>query len=157
MKPVILDVDTGIDDAMAIAYALHSPELKIIGITTCFGNGTVENTTRNTLQVLDIFTHPHIPVYPGASAPLVREAREKPTWIHGENGLADLELASPSQQPSDIPAHDFISIPIHVATSGDTLGQTKQTDTTGDILCRISVCIRVKADLFVEHFLQRVV
>jgi purine nucleosidase len=39
MKPVILDVDTGMYDALAIAYALNSPELEVIGLTTCFGNG----------------------------------------------------------------------------------------------------------------------
>jgi purine nucleosidase len=37
MKPVILEVDTGIDDALAIAYALNSPEIELIGLTTCFG------------------------------------------------------------------------------------------------------------------------
>ncbi|MFT9845966.1 nucleoside hydrolase [Aneurinibacillus sp. REN35] len=108
MKPVILDVDTGIDDAMAIGYALNAPELDVIGITTCFGNGTVEHTTRNTLQVLDLFERAHIPVYPGASAPLVREAREAPIWIHGSNGLADITLAAPTQSPKNIPAHEFL-------------------------------------------------
>lgn len=54
VKPVIFDVDTGIDDALAMAYALSSPELELLGFTTCFGNVPVEEATRNTLAVLEM-------------------------------------------------------------------------------------------------------
>lgn len=49
---VLLDVDTGIDDAIAIALALRSPRLQVVGITTVAGNVTVDRTTDNTLRVL---------------------------------------------------------------------------------------------------------
>lgn len=71
MKPVILNVDTGIDDALAIAYAVNSPEIELIGLTTCFGNGSIENTTRNTLVVLEQLGK-SVPVYTGADKPLSR-------------------------------------------------------------------------------------
>ncbi|OYD07174.1 nucleoside hydrolase [Paludifilum halophilum] len=106
---VILDVDTGIDDALAIAYAVHSPELHILGITTCFGNATVAETTRNTLQVLDQLDTEDIPVIAGADKTFIQgEPREKAAWIHGENGLGDRDLPLPQRQPLPMKAHDFI-------------------------------------------------
>lgn len=50
--PVIMDVDTGIDDAVAIILAANSPELEILGITTVRGNNTIRHTTQNTIDVL---------------------------------------------------------------------------------------------------------
>ncbi|MEC1524592.1 nucleoside hydrolase [Neobacillus niacini] len=94
MKPVILDVDTGIDDALAIAYALNSPELEIIGLTTCFGNGPIENTTRNTLLVLEQLGK-KVPVYSGADKPLNRPAKKFPTHVHGEDGLGNTVKKAP--------------------------------------------------------------
>ena len=71
MKPIIVDVDTGIDDALAMAYALNSPELEVLGFTTCFGNVSVVDATRNTLAVLEKVEKP-IPVYQGAAQTLTR-------------------------------------------------------------------------------------
>lgn len=88
MKTVILDVDTGIDDALAIAYALNSPELEIIGLTTCFGNAPVEYTTRNTLVILEQLGKT-VPVYSGADKPLKRPLKKFPTHVHGEDGLGN--------------------------------------------------------------------
>ena len=77
MKPIILDVDTGIDDALAMAYALNSPELDLLGFTTCFGNVSVAEATRNTLAVLEKVGK-RIPVYIGADQTLMRG--EKDGW-----------------------------------------------------------------------------
>ena len=63
---MILDVDTGIDDALAIAYALGSEEAQLIGVTCCFGNVTVDKAVQNTLRVLRLFGAGEIPVYAGA-------------------------------------------------------------------------------------------
>lgn len=68
---VILDVDTGSDDAIAIMTALRSPELDVLGIMTVNGNKPVENTTENTLRVLDLMgLGDKIPVYKGCGEPL---------------------------------------------------------------------------------------
>ncbi|MFJ9500582.1 nucleoside hydrolase [Brevibacillus centrosporus] len=108
MKKVIIDVDTGIDDAMALSYAVHSPDLEICGVTTTFGNITVEEATRNTLQVLELVGAGEIPVYPGASKPLVRELKEKAKLFHGENGLGNVELPLPSAAPQVMRAAEFM-------------------------------------------------
>ena len=60
--PVIIDVDTGIDDAVALVIALQAKELDIKGITTVAGNQTIEKTTRNTLDVVEYFGRSDIPV-----------------------------------------------------------------------------------------------
>ncbi|WP_018131327.1 nucleoside hydrolase [Effusibacillus pohliae] len=109
MKYVILDVDTGIDDALAIAYAVQSPELRLLGITTCYGNVSVEEATRNTLQVLDILEAEEIPVVPGADKPFAREhVNEAGRRIHGQNGLGNTSLPSPRRTARSQQAAEFI-------------------------------------------------
>lgn len=67
---IILDVDTGTDDAVAIMIAALSPEIDLIGITTVNGNKPVEICTNNTLRVLEHINAKHIPVYQGCSLPI---------------------------------------------------------------------------------------
>ncbi|MFT4417277.1 nucleoside hydrolase [Fredinandcohnia humi] len=108
MKKVIFDVDTGIDDAMAIAYSLNSPELEVEGFTTCFGNVSVDEATRNTLAVLEKLGK-KVPVYAGASKPLYRENRPNfAKIVHGEDGLGNVLDFSPSTTAETKSAVDFI-------------------------------------------------
>ncbi|WP_110929170.1 nucleoside hydrolase [Bacillus massiliglaciei] len=108
MKKVILDVDTGIDDALAIAYAVNSPEIEVIGITTSHGNIGINSTTRNTLQVLELLEK-KIPVYKGASKPLVlRQEFHTATDVHGADGLGNTFLPEPVLTAEDMPASEFI-------------------------------------------------
>jgi hypothetical protein len=53
-RKIIIDTDPGVDDAMAIFYALSSPELDVVGLTTIFGNATTETTTYNALALLEL-------------------------------------------------------------------------------------------------------
>lgn len=110
MERVILDVDTGIDDALAIAYAVHSSELSVLGITTSFGNVSVEEATRNTLQVLDVLdVDDQIPVIVGADKPLSGlNIKGKSTNIHGEDGLGNSGLPLSKRTPLPSEAADFI-------------------------------------------------
>lgn len=95
MKPIILDVDTGVDDALAIAYAVHSPELSLIGVTTCFGNIPVADASRNSLAVLEVLGA-NVPVIQGAAETLVRGEKSRYSrHVHGENGIGNVELAQP--------------------------------------------------------------
>lgn len=89
-RKIIFDVDTGIDDALAMAYAIRSNELQLLGMTTCFGNVTVETATRNTHYILDVLAS-DVPVYQGASRPLNGEDFDlKMKWkIHGKDGLGN--------------------------------------------------------------------
>ena len=73
-KKVILDVDTGSDDAIAIILAVLHPDLDVLGITTVNGNKPLPNTTENTLRVIDLLGEgEHIPVYMGCADPMVAE------------------------------------------------------------------------------------
>jgi inosine-uridine nucleoside N-ribohydrolase len=68
-RPVILDCDTGTDDAIAIMLAALHPDLELLGVSTVHGNHPVSVTTDNTLRVLDHIGRSDIPVYAGADAP----------------------------------------------------------------------------------------
>ena len=70
MKKIILDVDTGSDDAIAIMTAVLSDDLDVLGICTVNGNRSIENTTENTLRVME-HINSNIPVYKGCSLPMV--------------------------------------------------------------------------------------
>jgi inosine-uridine nucleoside N-ribohydrolase len=88
---VILDVDTGTDDALAIAYAVESPRVDLVAVTTVAGNVDVEKTTANSLAVLDWLGAKDVPVHRGASRPLVRPHQDA-SWIHHEEGLGGARL-----------------------------------------------------------------
>ncbi|MCS5722997.1 nucleoside hydrolase [Herbiconiux sp. CPCC 203407] len=87
---VILDVDTGVDDAMAILMAVAHPEIEVLGITCVEGNTSVDNVVSNTLAVLDTAGAPDIPVAAGARRPLIEPSR--PSHVHGSDGMGDLGL-----------------------------------------------------------------
>jgi inosine-uridine nucleoside N-ribohydrolase len=89
--PIILDVDTGTDDALALAYALQSPKIDLVAVTTVAGNVDIEKATANTLAVLDWLGAQDISVCRGASHPLVRPHRDA-IWYHDEGGLGGAEI-----------------------------------------------------------------
>jgi inosine-uridine nucleoside N-ribohydrolase len=90
-RRVILDVDPGIDDAIAILLALRSPELKVEAVTTVAGNVTVDRGSDNALRVLSLARRSDIPVAKGAERPL-RKTLMTATYWHGPNGLGGVEL-----------------------------------------------------------------
>jgi purine nucleosidase len=89
--PLILDVDTGTDDALALAYAVASPSIDLVAVTTVAGNVDVEKTTANTLSVLDWLGGRDVPVHRGASRPLVR-LHQDASYFHDEGGLGGAQL-----------------------------------------------------------------
>ena len=89
--PIILDVDTGFDDAFALLFAARSPEIELLGITCVDGNTNVNQVVKNTLKVLDAAEAREIPVSIGATRPLV-EAPLYAEHIHGKDGMGDLGL-----------------------------------------------------------------
>ena len=94
MTPVILDVDTGIDDAFALLYALGRPDAHLLGVSTVVGNVSLAAATRNTRAVLALCRRPDIPVWPGAASPLLGAASDA-SDIHGETGLGYAVLPEP--------------------------------------------------------------
>lgn len=93
--PVILDLDPGHDDAVNILLALASPELKVLGLTTVFGNVGLERTTRNALITRELVRSP-VPVYAGADRPLVLP-RISAEAVHGASGLDGPHLPAPTR------------------------------------------------------------
>ncbi|KAB5580686.1 Inosine/uridine-preferring nucleoside hydrolase domain-containing protein [Coniochaeta sp. 2T2.1] len=86
--PVWLDCDPGHDDAFAILLAAYHPSIRLLGISTVFGNAALEKTSQNACSVLTAIGKSHsIPVYLGASQPLHRPPIHAPTDIHGESGI----------------------------------------------------------------------
>ena len=87
---VSYDTDPGVDDAMALYYALAHPDIDLLGVTTTFGNVTVEQAARNALYLLAIAGRGQIPVTQGVAAPLVKASEAPPDHIHGADGLGNL-------------------------------------------------------------------
>jgi len=87
--PVILDVDTGVDDACALLLAALHPDLDLRAVTCVSGNASVDDVVRNTLKVLDVAGRADVPVARGADRPLL-EPRGDARHVHGDDGMADL-------------------------------------------------------------------
>ncbi len=105
---VIYDTDPGVDDAMALVFQALHPEIELLGITSVFGNATIDTTTANALYLRSRFT-PGVPVARGAPAPFHRAPPGPLGWIHGDNGLGNIELPQPADTTLDArPAHRFI-------------------------------------------------
>jgi purine nucleosidase len=91
---LILDVDTGIDDALGLLLACAAPAATILGVSTVAGNVDLQRATRNTRAVLALAGRSDIPVWPGCVRPLVREAADA-SLIHGGSGLGHAVLPEP--------------------------------------------------------------
>lgn len=113
MKKIILDLDTGIDDTLALSYVLaSSDEVELIGITTTYGNVLLETGIKNDLNLLSMYGREDVPVFKGISHPSTSETFSVPPSsgiFHGGNGVGNIEIPAISKaQVSDISAVDFI-------------------------------------------------
>jgi non-specific riboncleoside hydrolase len=93
-RPIIIDTDPGIDDAVAIAAALFSEELDLRLMTTVGGNVSLKNVTDNALKLLKFFDK-KVPVAMGADRPLIKAPIDA-SDIHGESGMDGYEFEAPS-------------------------------------------------------------
>ena len=107
-EKIILDADVGIDDAMAILFATQSPEIELLGITTGFGNASIEDSTRNALYLLERCGL-EVPVAQGAAVPLVAPPIPPVAYVHGGNGIGDVPVPEPSRRMlASVSAAEFI-------------------------------------------------
>ncbi|WP_281248750.1 nucleoside hydrolase [Pseudonocardia ammonioxydans] len=84
---MIIDTDPGVDDAFAIALALHSPEIEVCAVTATYGNVSLAKTASNVQRILALAGRTDVPAAPGAARPLIHEQAEvAPDW-HGADGL----------------------------------------------------------------------
>jgi purine nucleosidase len=126
---VILDIDNALtlpvqdtDDAIALALALVSPELEVVGITTCAGNCTTPQSTMNTLRLLQLADAAAIPVAEGCTEPLFRDRRAHFRYLAAKSTGAEAHYWRSVPQPPAVeidplsmPAHEFIHRTIALA------------------------------------------
>jgi pyrimidine-specific ribonucleoside hydrolase len=105
--PVILDVDTGVDDALAILFAIAHPDIDVLGISCVAGNASLERVVENTLRILDVAGAPDIPVAAGARRPLISPARAA-SHVHGEGGLGTVHLPPGDRTPEPVNAIELM-------------------------------------------------
>jgi purine nucleosidase len=105
---MIIDVDTGIDDAMAIFYAVRRPGIKLEALTTTFGNTDTAIATANTLRILELLGQRDIPVARGVARSLINPYVRRADHVHGANGIGDVELPEPKLRAIDEHASDLI-------------------------------------------------
>ena len=117
-RRILIDTDPGIDDAMALFYALASPEFDVVAVTTIFGNTDVELATTNALRLLDIAGRPDIPVAKGAARPLAMDYRGAADFVHGRDSQGDVFLPPSPRTPIDASAAQCI-IDTVLASPGD--------------------------------------
>ena len=95
-RPIIIDTDPGIDDALALAVALFSEELDVRLITTVAGNVSLEHVTQNTLRLLRFFGK-DVPVAKGAAQPLIAEFVDASN-VHGKTGMEGYDFPEPGEE-----------------------------------------------------------
>ena len=106
---MFIDCDPGVDDSIAILFALNRPDVEVVGITTSTGNVTAAQGAENAMRILKLAgMEGKIPVCVGSEQPLVGEVEDFPDFIHGKNGMGDVELPPTSQKVVDMDVSDFM-------------------------------------------------
>lgn len=109
---MILDLDTGIDDAMALAYAVGCPDIELIGVTGIYGNVSLKTSVQNSINLLQMLNRTDIPVFEGVghaqSEQTIYEASEVGRFIHGNNGLGNVTIANSDKKVESQNAIDFM-------------------------------------------------
>ncbi len=106
-RNVIIDCDTGLDDAVALLLALRSPQLNVLGITCVAGNVSLANVLNNTLKVVE-HSGKNVTVYAGAAQPFVPKLSADASHVHGADGLGGLVFPAPHISAEQEHAVDFI-------------------------------------------------
>lgn len=106
--PLIVDCDTGIDDALALLYLMRDPDVDLRAVTTVFGNTDAVTAAENTLRVLELLGRHDVPVSVGARINWRATLHPAPS-VHGSDGLGDTGLAGPRSRPVDEPAPELIA------------------------------------------------
>ena len=107
--PVVIDTDPGVDDAVALWWALTSPALDVVALTTVHGNVDVDLAAANALRIVHAAGRPDVPVAVGEAAAIgPAPVTAFPRWIHGQDGLGDVDLPPAPLAPVAEPAVDLL-------------------------------------------------
>ncbi|MET9295289.1 nucleoside hydrolase [Streptomyces sp. NPDC003077] len=117
-QPLLMDCDTGVDDALALLYLLRTPGVDLRAVTTVAGNTDAAQAARNALQVLELDGRTDIPVAQGADTTLRGDIPEYATHVHGDNGLGNVRLPEPTAPIAAPDAADLI-----IATAREAAGE----------------------------------
>lgn len=107
---MILDLDTGVDDALAIAYATAAPDVDLIGIVASYGNNLRDICATNSLKLLELLGQTNVPVYKGLDHSSTSDhftVMPVSLDIHGHNGIGDVDLPQPRRQTEKESGVDF--------------------------------------------------
>ena len=107
MTKVIIDTDPGIDDAIALCYAMAHPQLDIVAMTSIFGNVSASLAADNALRLCKL-NNATIPVACGASTPLEMAPNPHADFVHGANGFGNIEIPPGDEEPVDSSAAELI-------------------------------------------------
>ena len=107
VEKLVIDTDPGIDDAMAIIYALLSPGVELVGLTTVFGNVPTPIATRNAIALCEMMGRRY-PVAEGAHKPLSIPPNPPSDFVHGVEGFGDVPPIAIQAQPVEQDAAHFI-------------------------------------------------
>ncbi|MEI2778687.1 MAG: nucleoside hydrolase [Tetrasphaera sp.] len=119
--PVILDVDTGVDDACAILFAARHHGLDLRAVTCVGGNAPLPDVVRNTLTVLDILGRTEVPVAAGADRPLLEDPVDA-RHVHGADGMGDLGRTPSTRRPDPRHAVELLRDALRAAaTAGERI------------------------------------
>jgi len=108
MKKIIIDTDPGIDDAIALCYAINHPDLDVLALTTIFGNVSVSLATENALKLCALNERTDIAVAKGADIPMQISPNPVADFVHGKNGFGNVELPATNLRASDLSAAELI-------------------------------------------------
>ncbi len=106
-QKLIIDTDPGVDDAMAILFACAHADLDLVGLTSVFGNVTVDVATRNALVLAEL-AKVDVPVAHGAAGPLHQTPRPVAAEVHGAEGFGHVPPITPASAPDGRSAAEFI-------------------------------------------------
>lgn len=107
MQKMIIDTDPGIDDAMAIFTAMAHPQIELLGLTTTYGNVSVDQATTNALKLVEM-AGLDIPVAKGVATPWFKPLAPFPDFVHGADGFGNLNLSAPQRSAVSQSAAQFI-------------------------------------------------
>ena len=105
--PVILDCDPGHDDAVAILLAVSSEAIDLLGVSTCFGNCSIDDATYNARRILTLAGALDVPVSRGAAGPLSTELALG-NYVHGTSGLDGPEMPEPAMEENPLSATELM-------------------------------------------------